>query len=130
MNRENAKEYIKDHIEEYLSSKGINTNKNFKCLTGIHIDNTPSMSLDKTRNKVKCFGQCGANLDTLDIIGIDNNTNDFNEQLNIGCEYFNITLDKDYKDYLNKNKELKKSSLLKTNDDGLEIIKKYLKSRW
>ena len=45
MNRDEAKRYVKDQLENYLQSKGINTSKNFKCLNPAHDDKHPSMSL-------------------------------------------------------------------------------------
>ena len=70
MDRERAKEYIKDQLEDYLKRKGINTNKPFNCLNPSHPDKNPSMSYDKQRKKAKCFS-CGVDYDTLDLIGID-----------------------------------------------------------
>ena len=70
MNRDEAKRYVKDQLENYLQSKGINTSKNFKCLNPAHDDKHPSMSLHSDKNGVKhckCFS-CGAYYDILDII--------------------------------------------------------------
>lgn len=89
MDREQAKDYIKNQIEDYLQGKGINTRKNFNCLNPQHIDNNPSMSLDRKRNKAHCFS-CGADYDTFDLIGIDYNLTDPAEIFNKGHELYNI----------------------------------------
>ena len=78
MDREQARDYIKGELESYLSSKGINTRKPFKCLNPAHPDKKPSMSYDTKRNKAHCFS-CGADYDTLDIIGIDYGITDSGE---------------------------------------------------
>ena len=70
MDREQARDFIKGELEHYLSSKGINTRKPFVCLNPTHTDRHPSMSFDRKRNKAHCFS-CGADYDTLDIVGID-----------------------------------------------------------
>ena len=66
----NDKEFIKSHMEDYLRSKGINTKKNFHCLSPSHNDEHPSMGFDRKRNRVHCFS-CGASYDLIDLIGID-----------------------------------------------------------
>ena len=70
MDRDTARAYIRDRLEEYLQSKGINTRKPFMCLNPAHSDNNPSMSLDRKRMKCHCFS-CLADYDTFDLIGID-----------------------------------------------------------
>ena len=44
MNREQAKDYIKSKLPEYLQQKGIDTRKPFNCLNPSHNDRNPSMS--------------------------------------------------------------------------------------
>jgi replicative DNA helicase len=89
MDREQARDYIKGELESYLSSKGINTRKPFKCLNPAHPDKKPSMSYDTKRNKAHCFS-CGADYDTLDIIGIDYGITDSGEIFKKAYELFNI----------------------------------------
>lgn len=44
MNRDEAAAFVKNHLKDYLISIGIkNLDKNFKCATGLHEDNNPSM---------------------------------------------------------------------------------------
>ncbi len=69
LSRDEAKEYVRSKMGEYLESRGINTRNQFRCLTPEHNDKTPSMSFDKKRNKVHCFG-CTADLDIIDLIKI------------------------------------------------------------
>ena len=69
MKREQAKEYIKSAMPEYLRRIGIDETKPFCCLNPAHQDKNPSMSYDKKRGKVHCFS-CGADYDTFDLIGI------------------------------------------------------------
>lgn len=96
MNEEQDKEYIKEKLEEYLNSKGINTQKPFKCLNPAHEDKHPSMSYDPSRNKVKCFS-CGADYDTFDIIGLDYGLSSFMDQLNKAKDIFYIGKQKENK---------------------------------
>lgn len=72
MNREQAREEIRNRLEEYLRYKGVDPNprKSFRCLNPEHSDGNPSMRFDPKRNKCHCFA-CGADYDTLDLIGID-----------------------------------------------------------
>lgn len=89
MDREQARDYIRGELENYLSSKGINTRKPFKCLNPAHPDNNPSMSYDRNRKKAHCFS-CGADYDTLDIIGIDYGIADNGEIFKKAYELFGI----------------------------------------
>jgi replicative DNA helicase len=70
MTRDQARDYVRAQIEQYLQSKGIETRRPFSCLNPAHKDRHPSMSLDRSRGKVHCFS-CGKDYDTLDLIGID-----------------------------------------------------------
>ena len=76
MTSEEAKRYVKEHIADYLASKGINADlagkKPFLCLNPDHPDEHPSMSIDPQSLKVHCFS-CGATYDTFDLVAIDNN---------------------------------------------------------
>jgi replicative DNA helicase len=92
MTREEAKTSIKEHLESYLQSKGINTRKPFSCLNPVHQDRNPSMSYDPRRHKAHCFS-CGADYDTLDVIGIMHGLTDNKDIFNEAFELFNISLD-------------------------------------
>jgi len=90
LNREQALEEIKGRLGDYLISQGVEIRSNFKCLNPEHTDNNPSMGYDSQRKKAHCFS-CGADYDTLDLIGIDYGLDSFNDQLNKGCEIFGIS---------------------------------------
>lgn len=78
---------IKNQLENYLHSKGINTKKPFHCLNPSHDDKNPSMSYKN--NKVKCFA-CEASYDIYDLIGLDYNLTNFADQAKKACEIYNI----------------------------------------
>jgi len=61
------KEQAKSMLRPYLESQGINTNKNFSCLSKEHTDSNPSMIYNKSTNTVYCFG-CGEHGDIFDVI--------------------------------------------------------------
>lgn len=92
MNREQAKDFIKGQLESYLTSKGINTRKNFNCLNPEHNDNNPSMSFDSNRNKAHCFS-CGADYDTFDIIGIEYGLREPKDMFKRAYELFNLQVE-------------------------------------
>lgn len=94
MTREEARASVKGQLESYLQGKGVDTRKPFLCLNPAHADTTPSMSLDRKRNKAHCFS-CGADYDTLDIIGIDYGLSDSKDIFNKAFELFNITIEND-----------------------------------
>jgi replicative DNA helicase len=89
MTRDEAREYIRSQLEDYLSRKGINTRKPFKCFNPAHEDRSPSMSFDKKRNKAHCFS-CGADYDTLDLISIDYGLTDSAEVFKRAYDLFGI----------------------------------------
>lgn len=98
MNREQAKEYVKQGLESYLSNKGIDTRKPFKCLNPAHTDKKPSMSLDRTSSSglhCKCFS-CGAYYDTFDLIAIDYGLTDDETIFTKGYELFNLDIERGY----------------------------------
>lgn len=90
MTREEARASVKGQLENYLEGKGVDTRKPFLCLNPGHADTTPSMSLDRKRNKAHCFS-CGADYDTLDIIGIDYGLSDSKDIFSKAYELFHIT---------------------------------------
>lgn len=89
MDRDEAKEYLKEQLVDYLENRNINVRGNFLCLNPEHSENTPSMSYDKRRNKVHCFG-CHADYDIFNLIGIDYGLDNFYEQFQKGCELYGI----------------------------------------
>ncbi|MBQ8692524.1 MAG: AAA family ATPase [Synergistaceae bacterium] len=93
MDRDRAKIELREHLKEYLENKhGIDTSKNFRCLSPQHEDKNPSMGFDAAHNQAHCFS-CNENYDILDLIQQDYNC-DFNEALKIGCEMYHIQIDK------------------------------------
>jgi replicative DNA helicase len=92
MTRDEAREYIKGQLENYLYRKGINTRRPFKCFNPAHEDHSPSMSFDKKRNKAHCFS-CGADYDTLDLIGIDYGLADSADVFKRAYDLFGIDVD-------------------------------------
>lgn len=99
MNREQAKEYVKQGLEQYLSSKGINTRKPFRCLNPAHNDTHASMSIDRSSRSgihCKCFS-CNAYYDTLDLISIDYGITDELELFNKAYEIFGLQVESSYR---------------------------------
>lgn len=93
MNREQAKDAVKDRIEEYLQGKGINTRKNFKCLNPAHADNKGDMSF--YRPSKQCICHCGAKYDIFDLIGMDYGLTEQADIFKKAYELFNISIDKE-----------------------------------
>ena len=92
MNRNEARDYIRGQIEPYLQAKGINTRRAFACLNPAHNDRNPSMSLDRNRGKAHCFS-CGADYDTLDLIGIDYGLTDARDIFQKAYELYGIEIE-------------------------------------
>lgn len=63
---------LKEYLEEYLESKGINIRRRFSCLNPNHDDRNPSMQYYQKDNKVHCFG-CGADYSLIDLLMIEHN---------------------------------------------------------
>lgn len=95
MDRETAKEYVKQGLEQYLNGKGINTKKPFRCLNPQHNDNHASMSIDRSSRSgihCKCFS-CNAYYDTFDLIALDYGLTDKLEIFNKGYELFGLQVE-------------------------------------
>lgn len=92
MDRDTAKTYIRDRLEDYLQSRGIDTRKPFLCLNPTHKDSNPSMSLDRKRNKCHCFS-CLADYDTFDLIGIDYGLTEPRDIFSKAYELYHIEID-------------------------------------
>lgn len=92
MDRDTAKQYIKEHLEEYLESRGIDPRKPFRCLNPDHNDRHPSMSVDKSSSSgphCKCFS-CQAYYDTFDLIGLEYGLTDDKEIFKKAYEVFHL----------------------------------------
>ena len=97
MNREEAKEYVKEHLEDYLRSKGIDASngKKFRCLNPAHNDKKPSMSIDRSSKSglhCKCFS-CQAYYDTFDLIAIDYGLSEEKDIFSKGYEIYGFQID-------------------------------------
>ena len=92
MDREQAKELVKDRLESYLQGKGINTRKPFNCLNPEHPDRHPSMSYDSKHQRCKCFS-CGASYDIFDLIGMDYGLTDNRDIFTQAYELYGIDID-------------------------------------
>ena len=97
MNREEARKYLIGKMEEYLLQRGLSDacvhhNWHFRCFSPDHEDKHPSMSFNRSANKVHCFG-CGVTYDIFDLIGLDYGLKDYNSQFQKACELFNVTVD-------------------------------------
>lgn len=90
MDRDQAKEIVKGYLQDYLSQKGINTRKPFKCLNHAHNDGHPSMSYKD--NHAHCFS-CGAHYDIIDLIKIDYGISDDKAAFDKAYEIYNIQID-------------------------------------
>ena len=77
--KEEIKLLLKDYLEKIL---GIDTRKNFRCLSPEHEDRNPSMSFNSKNNTVHCFS-CKATYDIFDLVGINYNV--------AGQEKFDLT---------------------------------------
>lgn len=86
--RQEAKEYIKRMLPQYLEREGINPSRNFRCLNPNHDDAHGDMSYHRPSNTCVCH--CGAHYDTFDLIGIEYGLTDFNEKFERGCEIFGL----------------------------------------
>jgi replicative DNA helicase len=91
MERDQAKDFLKGKLEEYLKLKGINPRKNFNCLSPNHNDRTPSMGYNREALNCHCFS-CGASYDIFDIVGLDYGLQDFKDQLSKAAEIFGVSL--------------------------------------
>lgn len=97
-----TREYLLSKLPDYLKDKGIDTRRNFKCLSGTHEDKNPSMSYDPKGNYIKCFS-CNASYNLIDLIAHDYNLSDA-EAFKKALELYNV--DQGYTSRINKNKEI------------------------
>lgn len=102
MKVEEAKKIINDKLNFFLEKLyDVTTTKgNFRCVSGDHADNDPSMSIyldGEGKSHAKCFA-CNAHYDSIDLIARKHNLNvsnddDFIKAIEIGCEMLGIELD-------------------------------------
>ncbi len=92
MDLKTKKEIILSYLPSYLEGKGININRNFRCLNPEHADHNPSMSYDRQRNCCHCFS-CGVTCSIFKLIQWDYNTQSFDETLQIACKLFGLEED-------------------------------------
>lgn len=90
MDRETAKEVARGQLANYLSGKGINTRKPFRCLNPEHSDTHASMSYKN--NHAHCFS-CGAHYDIFDLISIEYGLSDDKDIFNKTYECLGIEID-------------------------------------
>ena len=73
MNSEEAKDYARGRLEEYIQQRyGYDTRHLFRCLCSNHPDSNPSMSFDRDNQRVHCFG-CGVSMDMFERFGLEYN---------------------------------------------------------
>ena len=70
MTLEAVKEFAKSLLPAYLSGKGIDIKRPFRCLSASHTDCHPSMSYRPKTNTVQCYG-CGEHGDIFDVIRME-----------------------------------------------------------
>lgn len=92
MTKDQAAQYAKEHLRDYLEAQGIRPSRPFRCLNPEHPDRNPSMRYDSRREKVHCFS-CGADYDTIDLIGIDRGLTDYPAKLEAAAAFFNLQID-------------------------------------
>ncbi len=118
MKREEAKESVKNHLEEYLRELGIDVSKKFRCLNPSHVDEHPSMSYDKNRKKVHCFS-CLADYDTFDVMEIKTGLHG-EELFKYGYEHFGKKEEKKPKAF----KPLKVKSIKEKESERRKYVEK------
>lgn len=107
MTKDEAKRYVREHLEDYLQAKGIDPHKgNFHCLNPEHEDKNPSMSFFRDKNGISrchCFS-CGKSYDTFDLIAIDYHTSGA-ETFRKAYELFRLEVDgKEYGNGMYQNR--------------------------
>lgn len=127
MNQEQAKQFIKDKLTDYLTTKGIDTNKPFNCLNPLHNDKKPSMSYDKQRNKCHCFS-CNADYDTFDLISIDYSITG-NELFKKAYELYGIEIESNYIMPKKQIRIERHQEEPKTDTKELELLNKSLQNK-
>ena len=94
MTREEAKQYILEHAEDYL--KPDKSGKGFCCPicgSGGGAHGTGITENPKSRGHFTCWAGCFENSDIIDIIGAKYGLDDYNAKLQQACEEFGIFID-------------------------------------
>lgn len=97
MDRDQARENIRSRLKEFaewatLKSSRAGTNMYICPICGSGSGSHGTGAFSITGNKWKCFS-CGKGGDIFDLIGELNHTADYNEQLQLAADFFNITID-------------------------------------
>lgn len=121
-----AKEVLRENLEDYLIKKGIKTNNNFKCFNSgahKHNDKNPSMSFIKNSSRCYCHS-CNKSYDIFDLIGLDYGLTEFKDQLNKAGELYNIKIEWTNNSLQETKTTIKKaeSSQKNTNNESESII--------
>lgn len=96
MTNQEAKEFLRDKLQQYLLDSGIQKEKgkNFICPFCGKGQHTPPASYDPVNKKVHCFS-CGKTGDIFDIIGIVKHLPEFKDQLQAAAAMYGITINSD-----------------------------------
>ncbi|HAN44240.1 MAG TPA: hypothetical protein DCP97_02505 [Ruminococcaceae bacterium] len=116
----------KERTEDYLRAKGINTDKNFRCLNPQHDDTHPSMRYNREGRYAHCFA-CGATYDIFDIIGLDYNLSSFAQKYAKACEIFGLPDEKSAKYSLTGKNQIKYKKL---NGESSAEIERLMRDGW
>lgn len=128
-------------IESVLSYYGINkadSYERYRCINPTHIDNNPSASIDKSRNRLKCF-TCNKMFSSIDVVSLCENNSNLREcakkVLDISSEVF-VAPDNDVRVEGVKSikKDNKRKLTIKDREnmlvkDNLYILEDYLLDR-
>ena len=104
LNRDEAREYIREQIVDYLGRHGINASRPFTCLNPAHPDKHPSMSIAKKEPRAYC-PSCKTAYDTFDLIERYEGITDYNEKLEFACKLYGIDLEKGTHPHWHEGKE-------------------------
>jgi len=101
MTRNEALDYARGRMAEYLMGKGINTGKPFRCLNPEHEDRNPSMRYDRKRGKIKCFS-CNVDWDIFDLVGAEYGIRVEKEKFDKTYELLGIRIDREQRTETNQ----------------------------
>ena len=124
-----VKEKAKSMLKSYLESQGINTRKNFSCLSVNHEDKDPSMHYNEKTNTVYCFG-CGEHGDIFDVIRMQYNIHkdDYKQIFETTYKILGINIDNiqetSVKQYPAQHKKNIQNKIDKPQEDLTEFFKK------
>ena len=102
MTRDEAKDYVKAHLDDYLRLMhpeiNVYSTAPFRCLNPDHRDTNPSMCIDRSKAgepHCHCFG-CGAHYDTLDLVSIDFGLTNYKQIFDKAYEIFELDVQSRY----------------------------------